>query len=176
MSAMTTSNASVKSAPRRVELRPPELRDGAVLWRMAKDSESLDVNSPYAYLMWCDRFAETSSVAEVDGWPAGFLLGFRPPGHEDVLFVWQVAVADEYRGLGLASRMLDDLLERRPELRCVEATVTPSNEASKRLFRALARRKGCPCSEEEYLRSEHFPTPGHEPELLFRIGPIETKL
>jgi L-2,4-diaminobutyric acid acetyltransferase len=170
MSTTTTRNTS-----RRIELRPPEIKDGAVLWRMAKDSQALDLNSPYAYLMWCDRFAQTSVVAEVDGWPAGFLVGFRPPGQPDVLFVWQVAVADEYRGLGLASRMLDDLLQRDPALSFVEATVTPSNEASQRLFRALARRNDCPCSEEPYLRTEHFPSPGHEPEHLFRIGPIASK-
>jgi len=156
---------------KRAELRRPNLRDGAVLWRMAKDSGTLDLNSPYAYLVWCDQFAETSIVAEVDGWPAGFVVGFRPPGREHVLFVWQIAVADEYRGLGLASRMLDELVER-IAVNAVEATVTPSNTASENLFRALARRSGCSCREEPYIEAEHFPDQGHESEVLLRIGPI----
>lgn len=155
-----------------IRLRRPDVRDGAVMWRMAKGS-GLDLNSPYAYLMWCDQFAGTSVMAEVDGWPAGFVTGFQPPGREDVLFVWQVTVVDEHQGLGLASRMLDTLLERLPGVSVVEATVTPSNTASQRLFRSLARRHGASCSETPYLPSDCFPAPGHEPEVLFRIGPID---
>jgi L-2,4-diaminobutyric acid acetyltransferase len=157
----------------RVHLRAPDLADGAALWRLARDSGTLDLNSPYAYLLWCGEFAATSVLAEVDGRPAGFVTGFRPPERPHVLFVWQVAVAAEHRGLGLAGRMLDALLERDPALRAVEATVTPSNTASQRLFRALARRHGCACTERPCIETAHFPDPGHEPELLFHIGPIE---
>lgn len=158
-----------------VRMREPNLRDGAAIWRLAKESRSLDLNSPYAYLMWCDQFAGTSLVAEVDGEPAGFLMGFRPPGREEVLFVWQVAVADESRGLGLASRMLDELLKRDPALKIVEATVTPSNVASQRLFQSLALRHGCPCSQSDHFAADHFPVSGHEPEILFHIGPIQAE-
>ena len=140
---------------------------------MAESSGTLDLNSPYAYLLWCAQFAETSVVAEVDGAPAGFVMGFRPPGRAHVLFVWQVAVEREHRGLGLAGRMLDHLLERPFGLTAVEATVTPSNEASQRLFRALARRHRTECREEPYLSADHFPAAGHEPENLFHIGPIQ---
>lgn len=172
MTTCTDDRAPVRTALD-VSLRPPVLRDGAALWQLARDSRSLDLNSPYAYLMWCGQFASTSVIAEVDGRPAGFVTGFRPPGREDVLFVWQVAVAEEHRGLGLAMRMLESLLDRHPELRAVEATVTPGNTASRRLFRALARRKGCPCSESPHIDAAQFPTSGHEAELLFHVGPIE---
>lgn len=169
------TNATKKRAGRastqRIEFRRTDLRDGGLLWRMARDSGALDLNSPYAYLMWSDQFAETSVIAEVDGWPAGFVIGFSPPGREHVLFVWQVTVADEYRGLGLASGMLDELVERRAAT-AVEATVTPSNTASQKLFRALARRSDCSCREEPYIEAEHFPDQEHEPEVLFHIGPI----
>lgn len=167
----TTKKHTKDESCKQTELRRPDLRDGAVLWRMARDSGTLDLNSPYAYLMWCDQFAETSVLAEVDGWPAGFVIGFHPPGREHVLFVWQVTVADEYRGLGLASRMLDELVERLGAT-AVEATVTPSNTASQKLFRALARRAGCSCREEPYIEAAYFPDQGHESEVLFHIGPI----
>lgn len=157
----------------KILMRNPDSRDGAALWRIAGDSQSLDLNSPYAYLMWCDYFAKTSLVAEVDGWPAAFLMGFRPPERPHVLFVWQVAVADEHRGCGLAGKMLAELFEREPTLRALEATVTPSNTASRALFTSFARRRGWSCAERPYLSSEHFPTRGHEPEVLFQIGPNE---
>ncbi|MFD5542176.1 diaminobutyrate acetyltransferase, partial [Streptomyces sp. NPDC127079] len=31
----------------------PSVTDGAALWRIAKDSGNLDLNSSYSYLLWC---------------------------------------------------------------------------------------------------------------------------
>ena len=156
----------------RVTLRRTTADDGAALWRMAKESGALDLNSPYAYLMWADLFAATSVVAEVDGEPAGFVMGFRVPGREHVLFVWQVAVAEASRGLGIAGRMLDELVAANEGVTAVEATVTPSNDASRRLFQSLADRHGCTCTEAPHYRIEHFPLPNHEAEPLLHIGPL----
>ncbi|MCZ9340443.1 diaminobutyrate acetyltransferase, partial [Streptomyces sp. TRM76130] len=41
----------------------PRVTDGATLWRIARDSKVLDLNSSYAYLLWCRDFAATSAVA-----------------------------------------------------------------------------------------------------------------
>ena len=49
----------------------PTKADGAALWRIARDSQKLDLNTPYAYLLWCRDFADTSVVAKVDGQPVG---------------------------------------------------------------------------------------------------------
>jgi len=158
-----------------LELRHPELRDGASLWRLARASGSLDENSPYLYHLWRDQFAATSVIAEVAGEPAGFVCAFRSRERQDVLFVWQVAVDDACRGRGLATRMLTRLLRRNPGVRFVEATVTPSNGASRRLFTALAGHLGCPLELQPYLAAEEFPVQDHEAEELFRIGPITTR-
>lgn len=77
----------------------PTKADGAALWRIARDSKKLDLNTPYAYLLWCHDFADTSVVAKVDGTPVGFVIGYRK---QDVGFVWQVAVDASQRGKGLA--------------------------------------------------------------------------
>jgi len=172
--APTTGAAGARDARDEVVFRRPELRDGAAVWRLVEESGVLDRNSPYLYLMWCERFADASIVAEVGGELAGFVCGFRPPRDPDVLFVWQVGVSGAHRGLGIGGRMLSALVAREPDLRFVEATVTPSNEPSQRLFRGLARRLDCPCREEPHLRAEDFPSGAdHEPETLFRIGPFD---
>jgi L-2,4-diaminobutyric acid acetyltransferase len=171
LKAITESAADTDSTD--VVFRPPELRDGAALWRLVRDSGTLDLNSPYAYLLWCDRFSGTSVVVEIDGRPAGFVCGFRPPATPDVLFVWQVAVADGQRGKRLAQNMLTELLRRGQGYRYLEASVTPSNSPSQALFRSLAQLLGCPCDEQPYIRAEDFPEGSHEPEILFRIGPFD---
>lgn len=157
----------------RVTLRRTTADDGGALWRMAKDSGALDLNSPYAYLMWADLYAATSVIAEVDGEPAGFVMGLRVPGREHVLFVWQVAVSAQSRGLGIGGRMLDELVASNEGVTAVEATVTASNAASRGLFGALAKRHGCACTETPRYTTDHFPEPGHEAEPLLHIGPLK---
>ena len=72
---------------------------------IAAATETLDVNSTYAYLLMATDFAETSIVVVgVDGAVCGFITGYRPPRRPDTLFVWQVAVAPDAQGRGLALR------------------------------------------------------------------------
>ena len=61
-----------------------------------------------------------------------------------------------------------------PEVNYLEATVTPNNEASRKLFKGFARRMETSCKiSPTYLAESDFPAvePAHESEDLFRIGP-----
>lgn len=140
------------------------------MWRMARDSQVLDVNASYAYLLWCRDFAGTSVLATVDDEPAGFVTGYSRPERPDVLMVWQVAVDAEHRGRGLAARMLHELTDRvRPA--SLETTITADNEASIALFTGFARDRGTDVVREPLFDAGLFPD-GHDGELLFRIGPL----
>ncbi|MFI0371714.1 diaminobutyrate acetyltransferase [Actinomadura sp. 1N219] len=157
-----------------VQLQEPRLSDGPELWRLARESRVLDVNSPYSYTLWCRDFADTSVVARDAGVPCGFVTGYVRPARPDTFFVWQVAVGSDHRGRGLAHRMLDRLADRLAPRghRYMEATVTPDNTASTAMFEAFARGRGCEVARSPLFGAEHFPEGGHEPEVLFRIGPI----
>jgi L-2,4-diaminobutyric acid acetyltransferase len=144
------------------------------MWRIARDSKSLDLNSPYSYLLWCRDFARTSVVArDTDGKPVGFVTGYIRPDRPEALVVWQVAVDDSHRGRGLAARMLDDLAMRGAAegVRGIEATITPDNEASHRLFSSFGERHGARVEREVLFEGGMFPD-GHLPEVLYRIGPL----
>lgn len=159
-----------------VQLQEPKLSDGPALWRLARDSRVLDVNSPYSYTLWCRDFAGTSVVAKDGGVPCGFITGYVRPSRPDTFFVWQVAVDEAHRGQGLARRMLDRLGDRLAARghRYMEATVTPGNTASMAMFESFARSRGCDLDRSPLFGTEHFPEGGHEPEVLLRIGPIAT--
>jgi len=154
-------------------LRPPIPDDGASLWRLA-GSCGLDPNSPYMYLLWCRDFSETSVIAEVDGIKAGFVIGYRRPEAQDTLFVWQIGVGEGWRRHGLALAMLVELRDRlAPDLRFVEASVTPSNRASASLFRSLAASSGVEVGSVELFDATMFPSDcPHDTELLVRVGPF----
>lgn len=141
------------------------------MWHLAR-SVGLDLNSPYAYVLWADHFAASSvvAVAETDE-IVGFVTGFRLPLDPSTLFVWQVGVVREARERGVGGCMLDELL-RRSDARWLEATVTPSNASSAALFRGTAARHGAGVEETLVYPGELF-AGDHEPEFRFRIGPLQ---
>ncbi|MFB5664229.1 diaminobutyrate acetyltransferase [Alteribacillus sp. HJP-4] len=152
----------------------PSVEDGADMWELVKNS-TLDLNSSYKYIMMCEFFAETCVVAKENDELVGFVTAFIPPEKQDTVFVWQVGVDSSQRGKGMASRLLNALLERLQDkgVKYLEATVTPSNDASQALFKKLARTHETECEISECFSEELFPGEGHEAELTFRIGPIE---
>ncbi|MFD7106649.1 MULTISPECIES: diaminobutyrate acetyltransferase [Streptomyces] len=165
-----------RELPEGFKLDTPRVADGAAIWRIARDSRTLDLNSSYSYLLWCRDFAATSVVArDAAGEPAAFVTGYRRPEHPETLVVWQVAVDDAHRGRGLAAALLDGLTARAVRdwgVRHVETTVTPHNDASNRLFASFAERHGVPLRREVLFDAELFPGQGHEPEVLHLIGPF----
>ncbi|APU43286.1 MULTISPECIES: diaminobutyrate acetyltransferase [unclassified Streptomyces] len=180
---MTTARAEpahyrddILALPTGLRLDRPNAGDGAALWRIAHDSRALDLNSPYSYLLWCRDFAGTSAVArDASGQPVGFVSGYLRPEAPRTLLIWQIAVDEALRGLGVAGALLDALSRRVAEehgLRFLEATVTPDNAASERLFTSYAERHGGQVRHEVLFESGQFPDEGHEAEVLYRIGPL----
>lgn len=147
--------------------------DGAALWRMARDSRTLDLNSSYAYLLWSVHFAETSVIARLAGRPVGFIIGYRKQQEPDTAVVWQVAVDEAARGRGLAGKLLDRMYTPLvgAGVRYLETTITADNQASIKLFTAFARRWNAELTCEPLFTASDFPD-GHEPEDLYRIGPL----
>lgn len=141
-----------------VVMRKPEARDGSAIWDLVRQCKPLDENSMYCNLVQADHFRDTCVLAEIDGQVLGWVSGHLIP-NEDALFVWQVAVSPEARGMGLGLRMLTHLLNR-PEcapVRALKTTITRDNDASWALFRSLARRRGGAMdADPHYLREDHF--------------------
>ena len=167
---MSPEAARPEQAPTFRKARP---HDGARMYELVKEMGGLELNTAYFYVLFCIDFADTCVVAEVGDRLAGFVLGHRPPERPDTVFVWQVGVAPFMRKQGMARRLLEAFLEQNPDARWLEASVTPSNTASRKLFSSVARDHGVDCDISDFMLAEHFPD-GHEPEELFRIGPFES--
>ncbi len=157
--------------------RHPEVPDGLAIWQLIGEAGTLDQNSTYAYLTLCRDFADTCLVACRDDRLQGFVTGYIPPRHPDTIFVWQIGVAPDARGEGLAGKLLQQLLQSKAcaGVRYMITNVTPSNAPSRALFQGLARRLDAPLEEDEGFPATLFPEPGHEPECLLRIGPFKAE-
>jgi L-2,4-diaminobutyric acid acetyltransferase len=159
----------------RLTLRKPEAEDGNAVNTLISNCAPLDENSVYCNLLQCSHFSDTCVVAELDGEIVGFVSGYIVPDNEAHFFVWQVAVAEEARGLSLAKRMILDILSRESTsgVKELHTTITPDNGPSQKLFSSVARtletgvrRKVMFCEEQ------HFD--GDKPsEILWRIGPFD---
>ncbi|REK85859.1 diaminobutyrate acetyltransferase [Streptomyces inhibens] len=170
------ARSDIGEFPEGFKLDTPRVEDGAAIWRIARDSKALDLNSSYSYLLWCRDFAASSVVArDAEGEPAAFVTGYIRPERPETLVVWQVAVDEAHRGRGLAAALLDGLTTRAMDelgIRFVETTVTPDNTASNRLFASFAERHSVPVKREVLFDAGLFPEQGHEPEVLHLIGPF----
>ena len=179
MGPLTTHSAdhhsSTEQAPgssQDLQIRPPSLADGADMWRLARDSGTLDLNTSYAYLLLARDFAASSRLVLQDGEAVGFVLGYLRPTAPGTLFIWQIAVDASQRGKQVAGRMLDALLDDLPQVTQLETTITEDNTASQRLFASFARRHGAEERIEPLITEQHFPDAGHGAELLHTISPL----
>jgi L-2,4-diaminobutyric acid acetyltransferase len=157
------------------EIVAPVAADGIDMARLAVESQTLDANSRYAYVLWCHDFARTSVIARRDdGRAVGYVTGYLRPQAPTTLFIWQVCVDPVARGAGLAGRMLDAVWDQAYDAAGVDrmdTTITPDNESSIRLFSSFARRHGTSIEREDLFGPDLLGDE-HEPEHLYRIGPI----
>ncbi len=140
-------------------LRMPEATDGAAIWELVRACKPLDENSMYCNLIQCDHFADTCVLAELDGEVVGWVSGYVMPNDPETLFVWQVAVSEKARGMGLGSLMLQEALNREASetVRRIQTTITSDNDASWALFRKFADEKGTRLDAQAYYqKDEHF--------------------
>lgn len=170
MSPPQTSTAQATALA--VDYRQPTVDDGARLWEIASDSQVLDVNSSYSYVLWCHDFPGSSIVAEIDGTPVGFVTGYRRERDPSTLMVWQVAVDDTYRGHRIAATMLNRLFDRaqRSGVVAMHTTISPDNIASQRLFESVAQARGLRFDRRDLFAADAFPD-AHEPEHLYMLEP-----
>ena len=159
-----------------IKIRNPNVNDGAGVWELVKKSKPLDLNSSYLYLMLCLHFSDTCLVAETGTDLVGFVSAYIPPTKNDNIFVWQVAVLESVRGQGVGKRLLNQLIAQDvcQEVRYISCTVSPSNEASKNLFRSLAKELKVDFKENGAFTKDLFPKgQNHEEEVLYQIGPLQ---
>jgi len=139
--------------------REPTPADGPEIWELIQACKPLDENSMYCNLIQCDHFRDTCVVAELDGRIVGWISAYRLPDDAEALFVWQVAVSKDARGMGLDGRMLQALVRRGvcKDITRMQTTITRDNEASWAMFRSFANRQGGELeAEAHFTRDTHF--------------------
>ncbi len=154
--------------------RHPVKEEGKGMWALAKETKTLDLNSPYFYNQCATHFSKTSLIALHENKVVGFVTGYLIPGKENALFIWQIGVHPTYQGQGIAFSLLKRLLSQDMcvNLSAIHTTITPSNQASSNLFSKLSGWLEAPMTVTPYYESGDFPD-GHEAENLIVINLIK---
>lgn len=158
-----------------ISFRKPHAKDGLAVNQLIASCPPLDRNSVYCNILQCDLFADTCVIAEVDEQPVGFVSAMLNPSQTTSLFVWQIVIDPDFRGHGLAEKLLDELMLRPPcrMVTHIEATINPGNQASWRLFERFAERLHTSLEKAEGYPADYFGD-GHEEETRIVIGPLAT--
>ncbi len=125
-------------------------------------------------MLICTHFSATSIVCEVQEELIGAVTGYINPNEPKRLFIWQVAVDARMRGRGVAQEMISALLAS-PQLQTVayiETTISPSNDASQKLFERMSKTLHSTISKKPYFDQKLFGAEAHEDEYLYTIGPL----
>jgi len=175
---MSTPAENTDTASSHLTIQSPVATDASAVHALIARCPPLDHNSLYCNLLQCSDFADTCSIARLDGDVVGFVSGYRPPAEPHVLFIWQVAVDAVARGRALARRLITDILARPAcaGVTMLHTTVTPSNQASRAMFTRLAAELGASVEvSPRFDRHTHLADHA-ESEELFAIGPFDRKL
>lgn len=127
--------------------------------------------------MQCSHFSSTSVAAFSQDEIVGFISAYIIPDKPNVLFIWQVAVGTQARGQGLATRMLQHILDRPccKDINYLETTITQSNKASWALFNGLSNKLNTQVHSSIMFDREQHLDNAHATEMLVRIGPFNPK-
>jgi L-2,4-diaminobutyric acid acetyltransferase len=172
--SLADKNVTTHTEQSIITVRKPNPEDGSSVHQLIGRCKPLDENSMYCNLLQCSHFRDTCVIAEQGGLVVGFVSGYFLPEQPDTLFVWQVAVGEEARGQGLASRMLSKLLTRHQgRVRHLHTSITTGNDASWNTFKKLSRANDAPLNTRVMFdREQHFGDQ-HDTEMLVHIGPIK---
>ncbi|MDO6525344.1 MULTISPECIES: diaminobutyrate--2-oxoglutarate transaminase [unclassified Motilimonas] len=160
-----------------IVLTQPDLEDGMAVSRLVASCPPLDTNSGYCNFLQCGHFLSTSVAAKLDDELVGFISGYLVPERPDTLFIWQVAVSTSVRGQGLASDMLQHILDRTDckGVHYIETTITQDNLASWALFEAFSNKLSAEMTSSVWLKKEQHFEGEHPSESLVRIGPFNNQ-
>jgi L-2,4-diaminobutyric acid acetyltransferase len=110
-------------------------------------------------------------VAEHAGELVGFVTSFLSDSDPATLFVWQLGVRPDFRGIGLSDRLLDRIAEsaRTAGAAGIEATIEDDNAPSRAAFVRLAARLGSELQKMEEVAIPSNVGAGETTEDRYRI-------
>ena len=156
-----------------IKITSPSKKYGYALSKLIERCPPLDLNSTYHYLIQSHYFSKSCSVAFNNNNVIAFVSGFISPSKSNTLFIWQVAIDEDYRGKGLGIELIEFILNQNKNLDSIETTVTKNNISSRRMFQKICEKYKSRISELILFDKEKDFANKHDSEMLIKIGPFK---
>ena len=156
----------------KIKITFPTKKNGSAVAKLIQRCPPLDLNSTYHYLIQSYYFNRTCSVAFDGEKIVAFVSGFIKPTNKNCLFIWQVAIDEDYRGKGLGIDLIEFLLNQNKEFNTIETTITKNNMASRRMFQKFCDKYKTRLSELILFDKEQDFSNECDSEILLKIGPL----
>tara|TARA_B100000795_G_C22697492_1_gene398212 strand:+ start:128 stop:634 length:507 start_codon:yes stop_codon:yes gene_type:complete len=156
-----------------IKITHPSKEDGISVAELIKRCPPLDLNSTYHYLIQSHYFSKTCSIAFDNKKVVAFVSGFINSSKNNSLFIWQVAIDENYRGKELGIELIEFILNQNKNLDSIETTVTKNNISSRRMFQKICEKYKSRISELILFDKEKDFANKHDSEMLIKIGPFK---
>ncbi|OCM00355.1 L-2,4-diaminobutyric acid acetyltransferase [Aliarcobacter thereius] len=150
-----------------ITLKKPDKSNSKEIFKIIKESRTLDLNSEYLYLLLSTHFQDSCSLAFIKDELASLVLAYYLPNESKTLFIWQIATKKEFRGNNLTLKLLEDIVSRK-EINKLITTVNPNNIASSKIFEKFAKNNNSELTKSILFSKDDFLN-SHEDEVLFTI-------
>jgi len=109
---------------------------------------------------------------EENGTTIGYISGMKSDTFKDVFFVWQIGVAQEFRGHGYAYLLLQEEVEAAKRMGCttIQFTIESDNKASFNTFSGFAKRNNLKMSSLGEMNYPHSIRQTIEQETIYEIA------
>ena len=159
-----------------ITITKPNKKYAKYIYELVQESKLLDVNSEYLYLLLCEHFSGTCSIAVCKEKVIGFVSAYILPEQKNTLFIWQMAVDDEFRGNDLARKLILNIIKREENINIeyINTTISPNNVASQNVFKKLKKSLYTEITSEFFFQLTDFKQE-HNKEVLYKIGPFKLR-
>ncbi|MCF8233489.1 MAG: GNAT family N-acetyltransferase [Bacteroidales bacterium] len=122
-----------------MKLTKATLKDVFEVQEFVGQQDGLVQHPVHFYNIMIRYFRNTFFIMRDENRIIGFVWGFVSQAEPDVLFLWQIGVAESHRGSGISHQMMEVFIEAARENNCrkVHATVETENIASCKLFEKM---------------------------------------
>ncbi len=131
----------------------------------------LDLHTTVTYWTLFNYFSNLCFLMLEEEKVIGFVSGVKSSLDKEVVYLWQVGVAKNYRGNNYASLLLDHFFKASKNLDCskIQVSIAPENEPSYNAFFKYSKEHSYNISQVGELKYEDELTGKKEFEILYQI-------
>ncbi len=123
-----------------MEIRNCKEEDIDEVMGLVRLCKPLVLHNDFTYWILFKYFGDTCFVIAGDDKIVGYVSGVTSTAQKGVLYLWQIAIAPDYRGKNYAKFLIEKMLNvaRKKKCKSLQFSVSPKNEASFSLFSRFA--------------------------------------